>query len=64
MRLIDFPQSRAAGDPGALAGREPMFYSENMASFGRVLNRVQSAVINVHDAGSMLRESVIYRLVP
>ena len=32
MRLIDFPQSRAAGDPAALAGREPMFYSENIAS--------------------------------
>jgi hypothetical protein len=57
MRLIDFPQTRTS--PG-----EPMFYSENIASFGRVLNRVQSATITVHDAGSMLRESVIYRLTP
>jgi hypothetical protein len=56
-RLIDFPQARTS--PG-----EPMFYSENMASFGRVLNRVQSATITVHDAGTMLRESVVYRLTP
>jgi hypothetical protein len=57
MRLIDFPQTRTS--PG-----EPMFYSENMASFGRVLSRVQSASIIVHDAGTMLSESVVYRLTP
>jgi hypothetical protein len=57
MRLIDFPQARTS--PG-----EPMFYSENIVSFGRVLSRVQSASIIVHDAGTMLRESVVYRLTP
>jgi hypothetical protein len=41
-----------------------MFYSENIASFGRVLGRVQSEAIAVHDAGGMLRETVIYRIAP
>jgi hypothetical protein len=70
MRLIDFPQSHAgAGDAGGTlgnpgTGREPMFYSENIASFGRVLGRVQSTAIAVHDLGGMLRETVDYRIVP
>jgi hypothetical protein len=59
MKLIDFPQA-GAGTPG----REPMFYSENLTSFGRVLRRVQSAAIAVHDQGSMLRETVVYRVTP
>jgi hypothetical protein len=65
MRLIDFPQGHAGpGDVGNVPGREPMFYSENIASFGRVLGRVQSEAIAVHDAGGMLRETVIYRIAP
>jgi hypothetical protein len=59
MRLIDSPESRALGE-----NHEPIFYSENMASIGRVLNRVREACITVHDAGPMLRESVVYRLNP
>jgi hypothetical protein len=59
MKLIDFPQAGASAP-----GREPMFYSENLASFGRVLRRVQSAAIAVHDQGSMLRETVVYRVTP
>jgi len=64
MRLIDFPQLQATGPGDQSQGREPMFYSENMASFGRVIQRVESATIAVHDAGSMLRESIVYRLAP
>ncbi len=64
MRLIDFPQIQATGPGDQTQGREPMFYSENIASFGRVLERVQSATVVVHDTGSMLRESIIYRLTP
>jgi len=65
MRLIDFPQSHAGpGDAPGGQGREPMFYSENIASFGRVLGRLQSAAIAVHDAGGMLRETVDYRIAP
>lgn len=69
MKLIDYPLSHsespaADGAADTAQGREPMFYSENLASFGRVLQRVQSASIAVHDAGTMLRESVTYRIAP
>ena len=72
MRLIDFPQIRTqppqpdvqASADGDAAAREPMFYSENMASLGRALQRLQSATVTVHDAGTMLRESVVYRVAP
>ena len=65
-RLIDFPQITPAGQDGADAsqGREPQFYSENAASLGRVLGRVDTATITVHDPGPMLRETVVYRLNP
>ena len=62
MRLIDYPEIRAR-EPGN-GTREPMFYSENMASFGRVLGRVQQAMIATHDSGAMVREQVVYRLTP
>jgi hypothetical protein len=61
-RLMDFPQIPPAADPAL--PREPMFFSENIASLGTVLRRVQSAEIAVHDAGSMLRETVVYRMAP
>ena len=66
MRLIDFPQIQAAPVEGGVKpeARKPMFYSENIASLGRALQRVQSATIVVHDPGPMLRESVVYRLAP
>jgi hypothetical protein len=59
-RLIDFPQIPPAAGPEQ--ERQPMFFSENLASLGRALARVESANIAVHDAGTMLRESVIYRI--
>jgi hypothetical protein len=61
-RLIDFPQIPAAAGPEQ--ERQPMFFSENVASLGRALGRVQSASIAVHDAGTMLRENVVYRIAP
>jgi len=61
-KLIDFPQIPPAGDQGD--AREPMYFSENLASLGRALRRVESAEVAVHDAGTMLRETVVYRLVP
>jgi len=65
-RLIDFPQISPPGQAGADAaqGREPLFYSENAASLGRSLGRLDTATITVHDPGPMLRETVIYRLNP
>ncbi len=60
-RMIDFPQiAPGVGDQA----REPMFFSENLASIGRALQRVQSAEMAMHDAGSMVRETVVYRLAP
>jgi hypothetical protein len=69
-RLIDFPQISGVTTPApqdgadASQGREPQFYSENAASLGRVLGRVDTATITVHDPGPMLRETVVYRLTP
>jgi hypothetical protein len=61
-RLIDFPQIPPAAGPGQ--ERQPMFFSENLASLGHALERIQSANVTVHDAGTMLRENVVYRIAP
>ncbi len=67
MRLIDFPQVHVP-DPNAPANapvdNSGLFYSQNLASLGRVFGRVDSATITVHDLGAMLRENVVYRLRP
>jgi hypothetical protein len=59
--LIDFPQV-PAGDSGD--GREPMFFSENLADLGAVLKRVVSAEVVMHDTGPLLRETIVYRIAP
>jgi hypothetical protein len=58
-KLIDFPQM-----PDPQAGAEPPFFSGNLASIGRTLKRIDAATIVVHDSGTMLRESVVYKLSP
>jgi hypothetical protein len=63
MTLIDFPQIPPAA-PDQPAAREPMFFSENIASLGRALPRVESVSVERHDAGAMLRETVTYRIAP
>jgi hypothetical protein len=63
VRLIDYPQIPPP-QAGPDTPREPMFFSENLASLGRSLQRVLLATIVVHDAGTMLRESVDYRIAP
>jgi hypothetical protein len=60
-RLIDFPQLPPA-DPSQ--AREPMFYSDNIASLGRSLARLDTATIAVHDPGPMIIETVVYRMNP
>jgi hypothetical protein len=64
--LIDFPHAtiQSGANANNPVPREPLFFSENLASLGRVLRRVQSAAISVHDSGSLVRESVVYRLAP
>jgi hypothetical protein len=62
---IDFPHAPAVrSENDGANGAEPPFFSRNMVSLGRVLKRVDSATIVVHDAGAMLRESLVYRLTP
>jgi hypothetical protein len=58
-KLIDFPQM-----PDPQAGGEPPFFSGNLASLGRTVKRIDAAAIVVHDAGTMLRESLVYKLNP
>jgi hypothetical protein len=57
MTLIDFPALRGAGE-----NREPMFFSENLASLGRTLGRVDSVFLESHDDGAAVTQSVVYRL--
>lgn len=58
MKLIDAP-GRPAGDA---SGREPLFFSENIASLGNVLGRLQSVSLDSHDEGGMVRQNVVYRV--
>ncbi len=59
---IDFPQLPAETD--SPAGAEPPFFSGNLASLGGVFKRAGAASIVRHDTGSMLREVVVYTLIP
>jgi len=63
-KLIDFPQMPVASSDEQQGAGEPPFFSGNLASLGRTLRRIDAATIVVHDAGTMLRESVVYRLNP
>jgi len=63
--LIDFPQRPSDAFPQQVPAEgsgEPPYFSANLASLGRTL--IGTASIVVHDAGTMLRESVVYRLNP
>ena len=55
MTQMDAVSSEGGGDG-------PRFFSANVASLGRVLNRVESASITVHDDGSRLTQQMVYRL--
>jgi hypothetical protein len=59
-RLIDAPGRPAEGADGA----QPWFFSDNVASLGRSLSRVQAVSLISHDNGATLRQSVVYRLSP
>jgi hypothetical protein len=63
-KLIDFPQLPATSSDQNQAGGEPPFFSGNLASLGRTLKRIDTATIVVHDEGTMLRESAVYKLNP
>jgi hypothetical protein len=63
-KLIDFPQMPVAAADQPEGAGEPPFFSGNLASLGRTLKRIDAATIVVHDEGSLLRESVVYKLIP
>ena len=56
-KLIDFPSIPQAGD----AVREPLFFSENLASLAGAMSRLDSATVTAHDTGAMVTESIVYR---
>lgn len=55
MRLIDHAAAGAEN-------REPMFFSENLASLSETLSSVDSASIVIRDAGATVSQTVTYRL--
>jgi hypothetical protein len=57
-RVID----RTANTPQPAGGHQPLFFSENLASLGQTLGRVDSLSIDVHDDGAAVRQLVVYRL--
>jgi hypothetical protein len=58
MTLVDYPARSAAQDNA----REPLFFSENIASLGRTLGRIDSAFLESHDEGGAVRQTVVYKL--
>lgn len=51
------PRYEYADSPAA-----PQFFSQNVASLGRVLGRVRSVDVIVHDSGAQLKQQIVYRL--
>ncbi|MDR3677599.1 MAG: hypothetical protein P4N24_19115 [Acidobacteriota bacterium] len=62
MRFIEMPPSPQSGSPQGQPGREPLFFSENLASLSRSLGSVESESIVVEDRGTHLQQTVTYRL--
>jgi len=60
--LMDAPGATSAAGAGPAEGREPLFFSENIASLSRTLARVESASIVTADHGAEVDETVTYRL--
>lgn len=61
MSMIDHSR-QAQWMPGGNSAREPFFFSENIASLGRALERVESASIIVNDKENVISQTVKYRL--
>jgi hypothetical protein len=70
MRLMDNtareaappPRLQPSGQQDEPPPREPQFFSENVAGLGRVLGRVRSATIVVHDGRQVVSQTVTYKL--
>jgi hypothetical protein len=55
MRLVDNPFRGSEN-------RQPLFFSQNIASLSEVLSRIDSASIVVRDRGSAVSQTMTYRL--
>ncbi len=55
--MIDIASGRMGGER-----REPLFFTENIASLGRTLERVQSMSVESHDDGGIVSQTAVYRL--
>jgi hypothetical protein len=62
MRLMDYPQRGEGAAPDPQQPREPLFFSENVASLSRTLARVESETIVVRDSGPVVAQTVVYRI--
>jgi len=60
MRLMDFP-SIPQGQQASADAREPLFFSENIASLAGAMGRLDLATITAHDTGAMVTQTVVYR---
>jgi hypothetical protein len=62
IRLVEMPPAQQDRGTPDQSGREPLFFSENLASLSRSLESIESESLVVEDRGSELRETVTYRL--
>ena len=60
MSLIERASPAIEGSP---AGREPEYFSENLASLSTALARVDSVSIVIRDLGNAVTQTVTYRLI-
>ncbi len=60
--LPKFQRTMRLIDAGAQRGGEPQFFSENIASLGRVLGRIDSTTLESHDDGRVVKQTLVYRL--
>jgi hypothetical protein len=62
MRLIEMPFPREDVGLADEQGREPAFFSENLASLSHALESIESESLVVEDRGPLLLQTVTYRL--
>ena len=62
MRLIETPLPRAYVGSADEQGREPAFFSGNLASLSQSLERIESESLVVEDRGPLLVQTATYRL--
>jgi len=62
MGLIEMPEPKQYVGLADEQGREPAFFSENLASLSQSLESIESESLVVEDRGSLLRQTATYRL--